>query len=371
MISSRPQIISNEESKRLNAVESSFQDAEINSKAIGNASKVVVTIGPGENGPQQRSPHWTPYTADGDGVFAEGGGNRRQLHSHKNQPYGDFSPESSYNVVATSQIASLVANVFSNTAVAENKVVKVFTDPGAPSSLCWSFSVPFLRMEGGKPTQKHWPRQKQRKKHLKPLRKPVKQPRPQRSLNKSQRLGSGLSWEKFSSQLAISVQKPTEKPKVQIATVRGQAKARSLQPKKAVVKLPTFPRPPAFKPKEEPKPKGKQPESKAEVRKKNPLQHILQLFQYDGLANYTISSMVKTPTLDIQLDSDVSATTLSELLKLNFLSKQRSAFHPLPKGCLLSAVDENGFLSIEEFLYIGTKMKQLLGDSLSLSLVSW
>lgn len=45
------QIISNEESKRLNAVGSSFEDAESIAKAIGNASKVVVTIGPGENGP--------------------------------------------------------------------------------------------------------------------------------------------------------------------------------------------------------------------------------------------------------------------------------------------------------------------------------
>lgn len=88
-------------------------------------------------------------------------------------------------------------------------------------------------------------------------------------LSKAKDLGAGLSWEKFSSQLATAVQKPTEnqKPKVQVATVRGQAKARSLQPKKAVVKLPTLPRPPAFKPKEEPKPKAKQPESKAEVRK--------------------------------------------------------------------------------------------------------
>lgn len=88
-------------------------------------------------------------------------------------------------------------------------------------------------------------------------------------LSKAKDLGAGLSWEKFSSQLATAVQKPTEyqKPKVQVATVRGQAKARSLQPKKAVVKLPTLPRTPAFKPKEEPKPKGKQPESKAEVRK--------------------------------------------------------------------------------------------------------
>lgn len=44
-------IISNEESKRLNAVESNFKDAESLAKAIGNASKVVVTIGPGEDDP--------------------------------------------------------------------------------------------------------------------------------------------------------------------------------------------------------------------------------------------------------------------------------------------------------------------------------
>ena len=48
---SPPQIISKEESKRLNAVESTFKDAESIAKAIGNASKVVVTIGPAENGP--------------------------------------------------------------------------------------------------------------------------------------------------------------------------------------------------------------------------------------------------------------------------------------------------------------------------------
>lgn len=45
------QVISNEQSKRLNAVESTFQDVESIAKAIGNASKVVVTIGPAENGP--------------------------------------------------------------------------------------------------------------------------------------------------------------------------------------------------------------------------------------------------------------------------------------------------------------------------------
>jgi hypothetical protein len=50
-ITSPPQIISNEESRRLNAVESTFKDTESIAKAIGNASKVVVTIGPTENGP--------------------------------------------------------------------------------------------------------------------------------------------------------------------------------------------------------------------------------------------------------------------------------------------------------------------------------
>ena len=45
------QIISKEEAKRLNAVQSSFDDVDSIAKAIGNASKVVVTIGPTENGP--------------------------------------------------------------------------------------------------------------------------------------------------------------------------------------------------------------------------------------------------------------------------------------------------------------------------------
>jgi hypothetical protein len=114
-------------------------------------------------------------------------------------------------------------------------------------------------------------------------------------LNKAKDFGSGLSWEKLSSQVSTAVQKPAEKPKVQIATVRGQARARSLQPKNAVVdkqpsfKLPSF-KPkeeplqpknavvnkqpsfklPSFKPKEEPKPKPKgkqQTQEKTEVRK--------------------------------------------------------------------------------------------------------
>lgn len=86
-------------------------------------------------------------------------------------------------------------------------------------------------------------------------------------LSKARGFSSGLSWEKFSSQMATAVQKPSdeEKPKVQIATVRGQAKARTLPSKKAVVKQPA---PKSFfpKPKETPKTKAKETE-KTEVRK--------------------------------------------------------------------------------------------------------
>lgn len=45
------QVISSEESKRINAVQSTFDDAESIAKSIGNSSKVVVTIGSAENGP--------------------------------------------------------------------------------------------------------------------------------------------------------------------------------------------------------------------------------------------------------------------------------------------------------------------------------
>lgn len=82
-------------------------------------------------------------------------------------------------------------------------------------------------------------------------------------LDKAKEIGSGLSWEKFSSQLATAVQNTNEKPKVQIATVRGQAKAQTLLAKKAVIKTPT----PKRKQKEPPKPKQTQTESKPETRK--------------------------------------------------------------------------------------------------------
>ncbi len=359
LLAAKYKIISKEESKRLNAVESSFQDAESIAKAIGNASKVVVTIGPGENGPTSEvttsdalqviqaadlagvghvaiiydgSPFLssTYNVLDGITTFFNNlfSGSlpltvpeflQKVVETNlsytliKTNLTEDFSPESSYNVVvsaegsyssndykvATYQIASLVANVFSNTAVAENKVVKVFTVPKAPSKpVAELFSaIPKDRRreayaeaqakakaeeEALKATEKG----REAAKATKKLEQEVKKLSDQETIaqeakekaeaarasmeglfSKAKDLSAGLSWEKFSSQLTTAAQKPTEKPKVQIATVRGQAKARSLQPKKAVVKLPTFPRLPASKSKEAPKPKGKQPESKVEVRK--------------------------------------------------------------------------------------------------------
>ena len=84
-------------------------------------------------------------------------------------------------------------------------------------------------------------------------------------LNKAKDFGAGLSWQKFSPQIAASIQKPSEdeEPNVQLATVKGQAKARSLTPNKAVVKQ-TTPRRAASKPKEE---KPKQAVKPTEVRK--------------------------------------------------------------------------------------------------------
>lgn len=48
------QVISREEAKRLNAVEFDYKDVDSIAKALGNASKVVVTVGPGEDGPRAK-----------------------------------------------------------------------------------------------------------------------------------------------------------------------------------------------------------------------------------------------------------------------------------------------------------------------------
>ncbi|WCJ20465.1 plastid transcriptionally active 16 [Euphorbia peplus] len=350
-------IISKDESKRLNAVESTFQDAESIAKAIGNASKVVVTIGPTENGPasvvstsdalqvieaaqlagvghvaiiyDSNIGTSTYNVLDGLTSFFNNIFSKSQDLSVpeflqkvietdvsytfiKASLTDDFSEESSYNVVvssegsvgendfkvAKSQIASIVAKVFLNTAVAENKVVEIFTNPSAPSkSLDELFSaIP----EDGR--RKEYAETLAKKKQeaaeasaaaeaaadqeLQEVKKQAeaKQDDEEKAaiasmetlLSRAKDIGAGFSWDKLSTQIGSAVQNnsPNEKLQAEIATVRGQAKARSLPPQKAVVKRPSL-KLPSFKPKEvskskakaKPEPKAEKEEAKGEVRK--------------------------------------------------------------------------------------------------------
>ena len=78
-------------------------------------------------------------------------------------------------------------------------------------------------------------------------------------LSRAKGISTDFSWEKFRTQLAdaTTTRTSTEKgPKAQIATVRGQAKAKKLAPQRAVVK-------PAA---QKVKPQLKQPDTKPEVR---------------------------------------------------------------------------------------------------------
>lgn len=353
-LAAKYEIISTEESKRLNAVESTFQDAESIAKAIGNAAKVVVTIGPAENGPTTAvtasdalqviqgaelagvghvaiiydgSTVSTNNVLDGISSFFSNLFSRSQPLTMieflqkvvetdisytliKTNLTKDFSPECSYNVivsaeesasandykVAKSQIALLVADVFSNTAVAENKVVEVFTNPTAPSRpVDELFSVipedgrrkayaeALAKAKAEEAAIEASEKARKAAETAKKLKEEVKNLEEQESraatlaeeaqekaasagtsveslLAKTKDINLGTTWDKFSSQFASAVQKVSEDPKVQIATVRGQAKAQALSAKKAVIKKPPTKR------KEVPKPKAKQTEAKVEVR---------------------------------------------------------------------------------------------------------
>ncbi|KAF9665556.1 hypothetical protein SADUNF_Sadunf16G0135300 [Salix dunnii] len=351
-------IISNEELKRLNAVESTFQDAESIAKAIGNASKVVVTIGPTENGPTSEvstldalqvieaaqlagvghvaiiydgniASSSTYNVLDGFKSFFNNLFSQPQLSVPeflqkvvetdvmytliKTSLTEDFSPESSYNLVvsaerstdtddykvAKSQIALVVANVFSDTSAAENKVVEVFTSPSAPSRPVNELfsSIPedgrrkvyaeaFAKAKAEEEARIAVQKASEAAKNLEEEAKKLSEQEAKAAslaedaqekaeaagasvesfMSKAKEIGSGLSWEKLSSQISTAVQTTSERTKVQIATVRGQAKARSLPGQKAVIKRPG-PKLRAVKPKEEPKPKAKKTESKTEVRK--------------------------------------------------------------------------------------------------------
>lgn len=74
-------------------------------------------------------------------------------------------------------------------------------------------------------------------------------------LNRAKDLSGGFSWDKLSSQFANTdsqkidelPKRKSEVPRTQIATVRGEAKARRLSPKKAIVKQPAARPAPAFR----------------------------------------------------------------------------------------------------------------------------
>ncbi|OVA15586.1 hypothetical protein BVC80_9033g58 [Macleaya cordata] len=332
-------IISTEESKRLNAVGSSFDDAESIAKAIGNASKVVVTVGPAENGPtsevtledalqvvqasQLAGVDHVAIIYDGMSGASKTSNVLYGISSFFNNLFAqsqqltvtefldkvvktdvsytliktrlteDFSPESSYNVVisnegtsspgpndykvATSQIASVVADVFSNMAVAENKVVEVSTDPSAPlkptdqlfsvipeDGRRKAYAEAIAKAKAEEEAIKASERAREAAEAAKKLEEEVKKLSEQEAratslakeakekaeaagtsmetlLNRAKGISAGLSWENLSSRIATAVQNKSdddddEKPKVQIATIRGQAKARTLLAKKAVVK---------------------------------------------------------------------------------------------------------------------------------------
>ncbi|CAA0838103.1 plastid transcriptionally active 16 [Striga hermonthica] len=323
-------IISGEESKRLNAVSSDFEDAESIAKAIGNASKVVVTIGPSENGPtaevtasdalqvvraaqlakvghvaviydSSSGPVSTYNVLDGISSFFNNLFARSQPLTvaeflqelvkidvsytlFKTKLTDDFALEGSYNVVVSaeggapasaaandykvtkSQIASLVADVFSNTAVAENKVVEVFTDPSAVSKeiaevlstipedsrrkeYAEALAIAKAEEEANKASEqaeiaKNLEEQESQASSLATEAQKKVQSAAEASVESFLTRAKGVtsSWENLSSQIKSAVQKTANgpEPKVRVATVRGQAKARSLPSVKAVVKKPSF-----------------------------------------------------------------------------------------------------------------------------------
>nr|GEV39725.1 hypothetical protein [Tanacetum cinerariifolium] len=369
-------VISTEESKRLNAVESTFQDPEAIAKAIGNATKAVITIGSGENGPTEEvttfeglqfiqgaqlagvshvtiiydtaPPSFTSTNnvLDGISTFFNNLFSKSQPLPFKDFLDGlietdlkytliktkltdDFASEGSYNFVMTaegitgendykvakSQIASLVADVFANTEVAENKVVELATSPDAaakPVSELFS-AIPedgrrkayteaiakakaeeavraaeqaaevaeneVKKLEPQEATSSTLAEDVQERAttarksftqlmdRFKTTTKATEEPEPIAEDSPAQEGAPSLalSWRQLGKGLASAVKNnPIELPKVQIATVRGQAKARNLPPKQAVVKKPT-PKQPA--PKKAPAVQPKAKESKGEVRK--------------------------------------------------------------------------------------------------------
>ncbi|XP_002973541.2 protein plastid transcriptionally active 16, chloroplastic [Selaginella moellendorffii] len=187
-------VISRDEARKINAVEFDFKDVESIAKAIGNAGKVVVTVGPSEDGPRGKvsakdalqvleaasvaQVGHVVVVAEAGGASSSGGGPLALITDFFSKLFSkgaevstdslldsvvdtelrftfvkvsstegvdDFSPdgenvvllsEGTYNQgtgkVSKSQLASVVAGIFANIAIAENKVVEVATvEPGS------------------------------------------------------------------------------------------------------------------------------------------------------------------------------------------------------------------------------------------------
>lgn len=323
-------IISPEDARRLNAVESDFDDSEAIAKSIGPAAKVVITIGPAEKGPgggvvTTDDALRVVQAADLAGVahvvvvYDEGAGglsgastnnvlngfttffsnlfSRVQTLSFteflakvvqtdvkytliKASLTDDYSPESSYGLVLAKegsssttastadtgkvskvQIASLVADVFSNVEIAQNKVVEVSTSSSGTSkptveSLTaipedsrrkeYEEAVAKAQVEEEALALKGAGDEEELTSKLKAEGKTSEeaagstvneaQASLENLLSRAKGISTDFSWEKFSTQLAAARNSDEEEPKTLLATTRGQAKAKKLAPQRAVVK---------------------------------------------------------------------------------------------------------------------------------------
>ncbi|KAF7030253.1 hypothetical protein CFC21_041838 [Triticum aestivum] len=331
-------LISPAEARRLNAVESDFDDTEAIAKSIGPAAKVVITVGPVEKG-LEGGPVTTEdalrvvQAADLAGVahvvvvYDEGAGgvNGASTNSVLNGftsffsnlfsrvqtlPLSDFlakvvetdvnytlvkasltedyDPESSYGLVLAKegssstttsstdtgkvsklQIASLVADVFSNIEIAENKVVEVSTSSlgtSKPTVEALTAIPEDIRrkeyqeaaanaraQEEALASQRAADAEEPTSKLKTEAKDTTSEEAGASTVNEAQaslenlltrakglKLNTDFSWDKFSTQLAAvgatARSSDEEEPRAQIATVRGQAKAKKLAPQRAVVK---------------------------------------------------------------------------------------------------------------------------------------
>ncbi|KAG8085063.1 hypothetical protein GUJ93_ZPchr0010g10791 [Zizania palustris] len=344
-------LISPSEARRLNAVESDFDDPETIAKSIGPATKVVITVGEAEKGPDGGvvttdealrvvqaadlagvahvvvvydqgtgvpSGESTYNVLDGFTSFFSNLFSRVQslpLNEFlakvvetdvrytlvKASLTDDYSPESSYGLVLSKegassttsssetgrvsklQIAALVADVFSNVTIAENKVVEVSTSSTVTSKPIEEAFTAIPEDTRRKVYQEAVAKAQAEEEALasqraeedtSKLKAEGKKTPPEEAgasavneaqaslenlLSRARGFSTDFSWEKLSTQLAGAAARGSDEeaePKAQIATVRGQAKAKKLAPQRAVVK-------PAA---QKARPTPKQPDSKPEVR---------------------------------------------------------------------------------------------------------